>query len=455
MLNGESITASATNVANHDESSSAAKAASTSSAADTNTSNDNAQKAATEKEQTGGGASTEVVGSTTKTPLTVVIAGGDGDVINQLLQSDHSSIIATEPNTVPIPSDAIKTVKHKHLQHYGVGACLQIKLMNVLKAEKDLEQDSTNNSQLRTEILGQRVSKKFYLNHTPDGTVFRGSIAAITPGKSLEEDWFFIRYDDGDSEHMGITDIYDALVYYNEVGEENAPKPPEVNENFKRKEEQAKFIATKLLEKSPKVKHHEDTAEERKSQQALTPLSSRESGNKRKELDGPPSDDHSSKRAKNSATPKSYPRSFVNTRIAKLFGEDAFFGTVKKYIKPALSTDLELWHIMYDDQDEEDFDAEDMKEAQLLYRNKRKLDPLWVKEEQVKEKLFSDSKQPSSTVDLTIDIETSDPPPQRSVGVVNDAVPRIAVATAIAPTIAPEGEKVAGVPDPPLIQGAL
>ena len=70
------------------------------------------------------------------------------------------------------------------------------------------------------------------------------------------------------------------------------------------------------------------------------------------------------------STKKQSPFSFIGLRIAKCFGEDVFFGTIKKYIEPA-SSEPDLWHIVYDDDDQEDYDAKDLRKAIALYKTKR------------------------------------------------------------------------------------
>ena len=67
-------------------------------------------------------------------------------------------------------------------------------------AKKMQERNRTN--------MRNRIAKRFaYQNY--DGTdIFRGSIMSIKSGAQLEKDLFFVRYDDGDSEHMEFADVY-------------------------------------------------------------------------------------------------------------------------------------------------------------------------------------------------------------------------------------------------------
>jgi hypothetical protein len=63
------------------------------------------------------------------------------------------------------------------------------------------------------------------------------------------------------------------------------------------------------------------------------------------------------------------PESYVEKRVAKFFGGDLFFGTVKQY-----RSDAEVWFVKYDDGDDEEYDAKDLKENLQLYRENEDLD---------------------------------------------------------------------------------
>ena len=179
-----------------------ATADATANGSDTATSNANPSKKTT---------NTETNTSEENDPnlLKVFITGGDGDVIAKLLESGVENLLAIEPiDTLPYMS-SVEFHKHKHLQHYGISAL-------VMEKSKAFDTSNADNKdhQLREEIKGQRVAKKFYLRTTAgektseQGSIFRGSIASITRGHTLEEDWFFIIYDDGDTEQMSFTEVY-------------------------------------------------------------------------------------------------------------------------------------------------------------------------------------------------------------------------------------------------------
>ena len=58
-------------------------------------------------------------------------------------------------------------------------------------------------------------------------------------------------------------------------------------------------------------------------------------------------------------------RAFINTRIAKDFDGDIYFGTITECDSSENSSPL--WHVKYEDGDEEDFDRKDLKKVQRLY----------------------------------------------------------------------------------------
>lgn len=136
--------------------------------------------------------------------LTICMTGGDGDILAQLLESDHSSIVPVEHGTTN-RREGIVIQKHKHLAHYGIAVLLE-------EVTKAAQKDQTEDDGIRAEIVGQRVAKKFRIRS--EDTTYRGSVAAVTRGDSLEDDWFYIRYDDGDTEHLSIEGLYGKYTGY-------------------------------------------------------------------------------------------------------------------------------------------------------------------------------------------------------------------------------------------------
>lgn len=62
------------------------------------------------------------------------------------------------------------------------------------------------------------------------------------------------------------------------------------------------------------------------------------------------------------------PRSQIKTRVAKKFGGTLYFGTITHYRREG------LWHVLYDDGDEEDYDSNDLSKAKKLFSKNRDKD---------------------------------------------------------------------------------
>lgn len=62
-------------------------------------------------------------------------------------------------------------------------------------------------------------------------------------------------------------------------------------------------------------------------------------------------------------------KKYIGARVAKRFDGDVYFGSITQY-----NEKTQFWHIVYDDDDEEDYDPNDLEEAGILYRKERKGD---------------------------------------------------------------------------------
>lgn len=151
----------------------------------------------------------------------------------------------------------------------------------------------------------------------------------------------------------------DALKLFSEIGEED-PKTADA-EKTKKKLAEAKDMADVLIDKSPAVKKHHDTPVEQR-----TASTSRKRGPTGSTKNTPMPANKIAKTK--SFSKKQDPHSYVNLRVAKMFGPELYFGTITKFIAPPTSQDDELWHVRYDDDDNEDYDAKDLKKALNLYK---------------------------------------------------------------------------------------
>ena len=150
-------------------------------------------------------AATETDGDAAEKPVaegagrlfTICCTGGDMAMISSLLKPDHDHILSSDQ--APNALDGIELNKHRNLCHYGVGTVLSEKQKAVITIQSE-------DDKVRAEIIGQRVAKKFKVRS--EEKIFRGTVAAAAAGKGLEDDWFYVRYDDGDNEHLSITGLF-------------------------------------------------------------------------------------------------------------------------------------------------------------------------------------------------------------------------------------------------------
>ena len=136
-------------------------------------------------------------------------------------------------------------ITSRHLVHYGVSACIMAHFIT---------------RQFRDCLIGKRIAKRFFVrkaghrskkpNGCEDeelGDVFRGSIADIHfPAMDDTEiglDYWYIVYDDGDSEHVAQDELIAMLELYSTVGEEG--DKPEDSTKFKMTNLEALFLSGK------------------------------------------------------------------------------------------------------------------------------------------------------------------------------------------------------------------
>ena len=65
---------------------------------------------------------------------------------------------------------------------------------------------------------------------------------------------------------------------------------------------------------------------------------------------------------------------FISQRVAKEFDSKVFFGTVKEQWNDSGVTQ---WHVLFDDDDEEDLNKRELKKALKLHKRMRHYDPVW------------------------------------------------------------------------------
>jgi len=285
----------------------------------------------------------------------VVVAGGDAAFLIKVLQKDFSGIVRGEPGN-PIPTEEFDVEEAKHLVHYGVGQLLC----------RHVAPESTNpDDKLREVLKGNRIAKRFATRGYDGSDIYRGSIMSIKQGPRLEEDLFFIRYDDGDKEHLEFTDVYDALQLYLEVGESQSAeklKVDQVNKAIVQMEEKNKSLKEDFAMR--KEKRNQDLEKLQATDTAKKQAQSNAKRSRKPKGDGP-----QKKKAKTDQNTDKRTM-YINKRIAKMFdGEDGkqvvFFGTIDRITNPR---DPFYWHVLYDDEDEEEFDEKDVLEGLKRYQ---------------------------------------------------------------------------------------
>ena len=59
---------------------------------------------------------------------------------------------------------------------------------------------------------------------------------------------------------------------------------------------------------------------------------------------------------------------FLGRRVAKYFHEEVYYGTVSRWLPAYENRDkVHLWHVVYDDGDQEDYEREELDTALNLY----------------------------------------------------------------------------------------
>jgi len=135
----------------------------------------------------------------------------------------------------------------------------------------------------------------------------------------------------------------DGLKLYCSVGEENIPARPD---------EALKRMLTEKLENAAHAVSRLDTKNSSSKRQATAAPKVSPPKKSRKEKD---------------------PTSYIGTRVAKLFDEDGlYFGEITGYEDDEDGNGF--WKILYDDNDEEEFDKNDLIKAVELYKKESSLD---------------------------------------------------------------------------------
>lgn len=83
----------------------------------------------------------------------------------------------------------------------GVFCRVQLGVQYLLCDYSDQIGTKGHDEQFRDDILGQRVAKVFH-------KLYRGTVAAVTRGPTIDKDLYTIIYDDSDREDIGLNELY-------------------------------------------------------------------------------------------------------------------------------------------------------------------------------------------------------------------------------------------------------
>mmetsp|Transcript_37718 Transcript_37718/g.82658 ORF Transcript_37718/g.82658 Transcript_37718/m.82658 type:complete len:670 (+) Transcript_37718:169-2178(+) len=177
----------------------------------------------------------------------VVISGGDLDLLSDILDTNKVSnnaaiafnalsqhIISSEDGALRFPWNDSSAAscrykemdedvsyssrrqicpiqKNLHLAHYGVAASVMGHYIT---------------GRFSNTVIGRRVAKRF-INPAAEkeggakaqvGEIYRGYLAKVE--EKGGEDWYYIRYDDGDTEHVARPELIEMIGLYTRVGED-------------------------------------------------------------------------------------------------------------------------------------------------------------------------------------------------------------------------------------------
>ena len=162
----------------------------------------------------------------------VMITGGDGEILSQLLQSDHGGIVEPIPQPKDDKSKSFEIVHNKQLIHYGISSAIMKQVE--LARKNSLGSPRTSNDKRKSTALsntgGTNLKKKRKVDavsldsmdpksllkkriaKTFSGEVFFGIITKYEEEGS--DSWWHVVYDDGDSEDLEQPEMEECLALY-------------------------------------------------------------------------------------------------------------------------------------------------------------------------------------------------------------------------------------------------
>jgi len=284
------------------------------------------------------------------TPVTVVITGDDTETLEQLLKENCSDMVETEPDVAFPSSSEVTFCVRKNMVPYGV--------QRLLTANKRKRSPLDPDEEIREALVGLRVAT-FLKKSNDTKTIFRGSIGRVIHGKIFGEDTYVVFIDDGENIVFDLVQLYDAMSLYGEVGEQT--KEENKQDWVGEKREASTKVQVNLEGNNDKIKKRKSELDAAKKKDgSIIKIVCPEENNRSKKRQ------RSSPKKEEDDTKK-----YIGQRIAKYFDDPTpedpdhqviYFGTIDTF-----SRDNLLWHIKYDDGDEEEFDFGEIRAAILLY----------------------------------------------------------------------------------------
>jgi len=161
----------------------------------------------------------------------VICTGGDGDILMQLLQPHYGGVIEhMETNNhnggggSGSRNGALArryiVESSKHLIHYGIACVLAAQVG--LRKSKDAFRKNPNE-----EHVGKRVAKHFEVEADDGDNIYRGKVTEVVAVEGRDHE-FRIQYDDGDSEDVTSSELFDMFKLFSVHGEKTSGKsaPP-------------------------------------------------------------------------------------------------------------------------------------------------------------------------------------------------------------------------------------
>ena len=272
-----------------------------------------------------------IVGGKYNKKRVVVCTGGDGDIFHDLLRTGHGGVIESSYD-----NDLEYEVElQKHLIHYGIAVVLY---MHVCVRRNTTTLDGSSDS-----YIGKRVAKVFDVESDDGDNVFRGTVVeeSVLDGSKIHR----VLYDDGDDEEVETDKLLPMLKLFEDVGEK---KKARVKPQQPRPIPQAPRFPMKA---APKMQANGN------GKNGKAPAAKKAKTNNY--------DDDIKHMV------RFQPESFVKKRVAKDFDGECYFGVIIKYDD---SDSPPMWHVLYDDGDEEDFYDRDLIKALRYYKKNEKDD---------------------------------------------------------------------------------